>query len=306
MENKFLKITTDTLAAGAPIALGALLGNPVSAMPAALISSIVKNGAQACMNTIHDDMKQRQLSKMQITRSELVLHYAQKAYFEMIEKQGWKLVHPESAEYVNAHLEACEHMVVNAINESQSKKIPFEGFLFATKYNSTDMNFDDFHMMANILFKMTWREIVLTHIFKEGLDSKLCELYVTNPAACVEVYDLVSWGLVKPDEGWVIENNSEPVCLKDITITDFGKKFTSALLTEKITEEEKVKILSTLELAPIERDEPVNRNHSLKWKRIGKIEDGLDTEKIVREGLAKIDYKDSDQAMFDYDVARGK
>lgn len=234
MADKFIEITADTLGAVAPLALTALTGTPVAVIPAAVLTSIVKNGAQACLNVIHEDLADRQLSTIQLNRVEEVMYYAQKAYYEAIEKQGWQLVHPESEAYVQAHIEACEHTVINAINETQSKKIPFEGYLFASKYNTVSMDFNDFHMMASILLKMTWRELVLVRLFDEGFFDTVKDHNITNPVACVEIYDLVTWGLVKPAEGWVIENNSAPVPVKDISITKFGVAFSKALLLEKI------------------------------------------------------------------------
>lgn len=262
----FREITSDVCAAGLPVAIGAIIGSPLGTIPAAVLSSVVKQGAQSCLNRIHDDVLKRQLSSMQATRVEQVLYYAQCAYYEMIEKQGWELMHPESSEYVDAHLDACEHMVINAINESQSNKIPYEGFLFATKYNSTSLSIDDFHMMANILFKMTWRELVLVYIINAGWSVEQQDLFITNPAACVEFFDLITWGLVKPEEGWLIENNSEPIKLSEISITSFGSLFSTSLMLERITEEEKSKIIDSLKLEKLDRQERVNREHGLQWE----------------------------------------
>lgn len=270
-----------------------------------MISSVVKQGAQTCLNKIYFDINKRQLSSLQIGRADSALFYAQKAYYEMIEKQGWKLLHPEGWTYIESHLEACEHTVINAINESQSKKIPFEGYLFATKYISEDMDFDDFHMMANILFKMSWREIVLLSMFNSGWAEDDQKMFITNPAACVEIYDLVTWGLVRPEEGWVIENNSEPVQLKDIAITEFGKVFANAILTEKITDEEKIKVRLSLQLSAMDRKEPVNRSRGLRWRTIKQI-DEADVGKIAKDEIEKAKYEESYQAMFEYDMLRGK
>lgn len=305
MKDKFIEITSDTLAASAPIAAGALMGGPLGAIPAAILTSVVKMGAQTCMNKIYDDFVSRQLSSIQLNRVEQVLHHAQCAYYELIEKQGWELSHPDSEAYVQAHLEACEHTVINAINETQSKKIPFEGYLFASKYNSMNMEFDDFHMMASILLKMTWRELVLVQLFHEGWSDEQKELSITNPAACVEIYDLVTWGLVKPEEGWVIENNSAPVLIKNISITEFGSLFTTALLAEKISSKDKLSVIQSLKLQKMEGQERINRSHGLEWEEIGEVDD-IKIDGAVSKKLEQIKYEESDQAMFDNDAARGK
>ena len=88
----FREITSDVCAAGLPVALGAIIGSPLGTIPAAVLSSVVKQGAQSCLNRIHDDVLKRPLSSMQATRVEQVLYYAQCAYYEMIEKQGWELM----------------------------------------------------------------------------------------------------------------------------------------------------------------------------------------------------------------------
>lgn len=269
MEGKFIEITSDIIAAGAPATISTLLGIPISSLPGAALSSIVKHGAQACMNKVYDDIKARQLSSMQINRVEQVLYYAQTAYYEMVDKQGWELSHPESGAYLSAHIEACEHTVINAINESQSKKIPFEGYLFASQYFSQNKDFDNFHMAANLLFKMTWRELVLVSIINDDWLDVEKDQYITNPAACVEVYDLVTWGLVKPNEGWVIENNSKPVHLSEISITEFGTMLSMSLLLEKITDQEKKKVIDSLQLTSIDNPERVNKEHGSEWGEIG-------------------------------------
>lgn len=304
MPDKFIEITSDTLAAGAPIAMGALIGGSVGVIPAAILSSVVKMGAQTCMNKIYDDLTCRQLSSLQLNRVEQVLYHAQRAYYEQIERQGWVLTHPESDAYVQAHMEVCEHTVINAINETQSKKIPFEGYLFASKYNSTQMAFDDFHMMASILLKMTWRELVLVQLFCEGWSVEQKELSITNPAACVEIYDLVTWGLVKPEEGWVIENNSAPVQISNISVTEFGSLFSSSLQTEKISQEDKLGVIQSLRLQKIEGQERINRSHALEWEDFDDVKDTMINE--VEQRAKEREYKEKDQAMFDYDVARGK
>ena len=268
MEDKFIEITSDIIAAGTPAAISSLLGISIGHLSGAALSSIVKQGAQACMNKVHNDVKARQLSSMQINRVEQVLHHAQIAYYEMIEKQGWELSHPESDAYISAHIEACEHTVINAINESQSKKIPFEGYLFASQYHSQNNDLDNFHMMANLLFKMTWREVVLVNIIYNDWLGVEKDQYITNHAACVEVYDLVTWGLVKPNEGWVIENNCKPVHLSEISITEFGSMLSKSLLLEKITDQEKTNVIGSLQLSRLERPERVNKEHGLQWETI--------------------------------------
>lgn len=286
MAEKFVEITSDVLAAGAPIAVGALIGGPVGVIPAAVLSSVVKMGAQTCMNKIYDDVTCRQLSSMQLNRVELVLHYAQAAYYEQIERQNWELTHPESEAYVQEHLETCEHTVMNAINETQSKKIPYEGYLWASKFNSTEIGFEDFHMMASILLKMTWRELVLVRLFDEGFFDTVKDHNITNPVACVEIYDLVTWGLVKPAEGWVIENNSAPVPVKDISMTEFGVAFSKALHLEKITEEEKEVIKISLKLKESKEEEPVNRVRAIGEEDINKLFDEK-REEIVEAATPK-------------------
>lgn len=279
MVDKFVKLSSEVLAAGTPIAIGSLIGGPVGAIPAAVLSSIVEMGAQTCMNKIYDDITCRQLSSIQLNRVEQVLHHAQKAYYELIEKQGWVLSHPESEAYVLNHLETCEHTVLNAINETQSKKIPYEGYLWASKFNSTEIGFDDFHMMASILLKMTWRELVLVGLISEGFFETIQDQHITNPVVCVEIYDLVTWGLVKPAEGWIIENNSAPVPVNDITITRFGIAFSKALLLEKITEEEKETIKISLNLQESE-EESINRIRGISEEEINKMFEGKREETI--------------------------
>lgn len=282
MDEKFIKFASDLLGTSVSVALEA---NSIGAIPAAAIAFIFKSGAQACMQKIYNDFEQRSLSAMQVTRVEQVLHFAQKAYVEIMEKQDWNLNHPESVDYVTAHLEACEHTVINAINESQSKKIPFEGYLFATKYSSVNMDFEDFHMMANLLFKMTWREMVLVHLFNKGWTENIEKLYITNPAACVEIYDLVTWGLVKPEAGWIIENNSAPILLSNITITDFGSSFASALQTDKISAMDLKKIVDSLGLKNMEQNIRVNRSNNIVPSLLSAeviAEDDCDEEEIIQ------------------------
>lgn len=291
MADKFIDFTTDAMGALAPYAVTALTGTPLAGFSAAALSSIVKNGAQACLSSIHEDFVKRQLSSMQLTRVEQVLYHAQMAYYEMIEKQGWELSHPEGEDYIRGCLEACEHSVINAINETQFKKIPFEGFLFASKFNSIEIGFDDFHMMASILLKMTWRELVLVQLFREGFFETVKNYSIINPTSSVEIYDLITWGLVKPEKGWVIENNSAPVPAKDITITEFGITFSNALLLEKISAEDKDAIVKTLNLKTGIEEVPVNRIHTIDQEDIEKLFEDKSDEiiKAVTPNIETID-----------------
>ena len=67
-------------------------------------------------------------------------------------------------------------------------------------------------------------------------------------AASVEIHDLVVWGLIKPKEGWVVENNSAPVSISEISITDFGHLFYTSAALCNLTKDDKDKVCSTLNL----------------------------------------------------------
>lgn len=57
--------------------------------------------------------------------------------------------------------------------------------------------------------------------------------------ASVEIYDLVVWGLIKAKEGWVVENNSAPVSISEISITDFGRLFYTSAALYNLTKDDK-------------------------------------------------------------------
>lgn len=325
--NTFIEITAETLGNAAPVALATFIDGGIGTIPSAILTSVVTKGAQHAMNVVHRDVQERQLSAIQCSRMQEVLYHAQRMYYKSLQSQGWQSVHPEGDAYMDGVMEACEQTVMNAINESRAKKVPYEGFLLGTQMANGNDRFEDYHMMANILSKMTWREMVLVALINEGWKDYEANFYITNPAASVEIYDLVVWGLVKPKEGWVVENNSAPVCLSENSITDFGHQFYMNVALYNLTKEDKDKVCDTLNLKYIDNPEQANRIHTAteegikklfdkerasiieearpKWEVLGEVDD-VDSETIVKDGLSKIQYKDSDQAMFDYDSVRGK
>lgn len=110
-------------------------------------------------------------------------------------------------------------------------------------------------------------------------------MYITNPAACVEIYDLVTWGLVKPEAGWIIENNSAPILLSNITITDFGSSFASALQTDKISAIDLKNIVDSLGLKNMEQNIRVNRSNNIVPSLLSAeviAEDDCDEEEIIQ------------------------
>lgn len=244
-------------------------------LPSSIIALLAKNGLKEAMNKVHDDVLSRQLSALQSKRAKLVSNYAQTMFYQKIQTQGWQPNHPEGDLYIQSLKEAYEHAIINAMNESREKKIPFEGYLLATQMASQNDNFEDYYMMANIMAKMSWRQMVLVAIIKSEWNGYDQSLFITNPAACVEAYDLLLWGLVRPDTGWIIENNSAPIKLKVLSITELGKQFYESAVLSKISEEDKNCVCRTLQIQELDIKEPSNRLHYASNEQIQRVKDRI-------------------------------
>lgn len=81
------------------------------------------------------------------------------------------------------------------------------------------------------------------------------------------------WGLIKPNEGWVVENNSAPVSISEISIIDFGRQFYTSAALYNLRKDDKDKVCSTLNLQYIDNPEQANRIHTATEEDIQKLFD---------------------------------
>lgn len=219
----------------------------------AVAQAVAKGALQGVMLNCYDDVKERQLSMKEVAKHNYVFEVAERTYFEMVTKDTdacttqLKIVDDTYFQHV---FETAEHVSMEAIHQSETKKIEVLGRYYGGEFykNGWNLNFMDMHQIITMVGALTFRQIVLIRLISEGLKGYDTNLFVNNPTACVEINRLKDYGIWQTEGAAFGINDSWVIQLKSVIPTIYSEKVCEALLLDKISDDDVNRIMDSLEL----------------------------------------------------------
>ena len=221
----------------------------------AAAQALVRGGMQGVMQNCYDDIMARALSNREIEKHDHFFDVAERTYFELAAQNydtsaGQTYVFGD--EYIEQVGEIAEHASIEAMRESQAKKIEVLGWYYGGEFfrNGPNLNFDEMHQIVSMVSALTFRQIVLIRLIDEGFKDLDENLYVTEPTMCVEINRLKDYGIWQTEGAAFGINESWHIQLKAIIPTHYSEKVCKALMLDKISEEDIKRTIDGMELKP--------------------------------------------------------
>ena len=215
--------------------------------------AIVRGAMQGVMQNCYDDMQSRTLSKREVTKHNLVFDIAERTFFELAANDIGNGVTKDCSleeSYFQQVYETAEHVSIEAIRQSEMKKIEVLGRYYGGEFykHGPNIDFQDMHQMISMVGTLTFRQIVLIRLINEGFKSVDENLFISNPYACVEVNRLRDYGIWQTEGASFGINESRAIQLKSIHPTDYAEKVCEALMLNRLSNDDVQRILESLKL----------------------------------------------------------
>ena len=184
-----------------------------------------------------------QLSEIQKKKFDIVINRATETFNKLIGTEEQTLLHPESNDYIMNTFEFSLHILQNAMNEFQMKKLVVLGDFWGKVIADGNIDWDNLHTEGNIFNSLTYRQLILLKLLDDGFPEEQNELYINNPSICVELNQLLQLGFWQMSGVYFGTNNSGPIQISELKKTDFCSNFVERLMLNnlEIVDVEKVK-----------------------------------------------------------------
>lgn len=221
----------------------------------AAAQALVRGGLQGVMQNCYDDIRARALSNREIEKHDHFFDVAERTYFELAAQNydasaGQTYVLGD--EYIEQVREIAEHASIEAMRESQAKKIEVLGWYYGGEFfrKGPNLNFDEMHQIVSMVSALTFRQIVLIRLIGEEFKDLDVNLYVTEPTMCVEINRLKDYGIWQTEGATFGINESWHIQLKTIIPTIYSEKVCKVLMLDKISEEDIKRTIDGMDLKP--------------------------------------------------------
>ena len=215
--------------------------------------AIVTGSVQGVMLACYDEVQKQRLSDREVMKHNMVFDVAERTYFELAAENystgdSQTMVLDDS--YINQVEEIAEHASLEAIRQSEAKKIEVIGRYDGGEFykHGWNIDFQDMHQMITMVGMLTFRQIVLIRLIAEGFKEVNTELFISNPSACVEVNRLRDYGIWKTEGAAFGINESGRIQLKCVIPTEYSAIVCESLMLEKLSDDDVRRTIESLRL----------------------------------------------------------
>lgn len=246
------------------MALATATGFPVAALPFA--KGIVLGLLENCYN----DCAQRTLSVRENKKLNMVSKAALETFWKLAEKDSvvaWDMnIAPE---HMEAAFEVAEHATLEAMRQSEMKKVDILGRYYGRQFYKGYTNWQDMHQIITMTGILTFRQLVMIRLISEDFKGYDINLFINNPSACVEINRLKDYGIWETEGAALGINESLPIQLKSITATEYSSFVNEALMLAELSEEDIKQTIDSLHLTD-EGTKPImftedDLKHQVMW-----------------------------------------
>lgn len=251
-------------------ALAAAAGFPALVLTMPLVKGLVLGLLENCYN----DCSQKTLSVRETKKLERATTVALQTFRELAEEDGveaWK-INLDLAYYDNA-FEVAEHATMEAIRQSESKKVDILGRYCGKSFYGDNTNWQDMHQIISMVGILTLRQLVMIRLISEEFKGYDSNLFISNPSACVEINRLKDYGIWQTEGAAFGINESLSIQLKSIIPTIYSNQVNDALMLYKLSEEDIQRVVDSLRLSEEGTSQSTLTEDQFKKRTTLKIED---------------------------------
>lgn len=184
---------------------------------------------QNCFN----DCSPMTLSVNEKKKLDQVSKVALSTFWELAEMDGvkvWEMSIDPS--YIDYSYEVAEHATLEAIRQSEKKKIDILGRYYGRMLYIGGHDWQDMHQMITVVGTLTFRQLVMIRLISEGFEGIDSKLFIGNPSACVEVNRLKDYGVWQTFGASFGINESIPIQIDSIISTVYSDIVYEELMLE--------------------------------------------------------------------------
>ena len=215
--------------------------------------ALVRGGIQGVMQNCYDDIRARALSNRELEKHNHFFDVAERTFFELAAQTydtSTGQTYVLGDEYIEQVREIAEHASIEAMRESQAKKIEVLGWYYGSEFfrNGPNLKFDEMHQIVSMVSALTFRQTVLIRLIDEGFNGLDENQFVTDPTMCVEINRLKDYGIWQTGGISFGINESWHIQLKMIIPTIYSETLCRVLMLDKISEEDIKRAVDGMEL----------------------------------------------------------
>ncbi len=277
--NDLLRNTLSQLALGAVesinfTAVETLLGLPPGTSRLLSASKpLLKGTAQTAVFKMYDDVNQRRISIIEASKIEYSFQKAENVFWDFVEKEGYETAGYSfdafSSEYEGAR-QAAEGFLMQSMREFERKKLDVLGSYYGRNLYYGNNQWESIYQTQKMIERLSFRQIVLIRLISERFSGINPELCITAPDACVEVMELINYGIWKASGAFLSQDNSRPIQLKTLEPTPYAEKLNVELMLHDLAKEDVDHIIKTLKIR-----ESANTNETFSADELSEIKDSM-------------------------------
>ena len=279
-------------------ALATSLGIPAAIFATPIAKGLILGLLENCFN----DCSQMTLSVNEKKKLDQVSSIGLQTFWELAEKDGvnaWEMsIDPA---YIDYSYEVAEHVTLEAIRQSEKKKINILGYYYGRKFYKGGHDWQDMHQMITMAGALTYRQLVMIRLISEGFQGIDGKLFISNPSACVEINRLKDYGIWQTSGATFGINESAPIQLDSIMATAYSETVHEELMLDKLSENDVKRVVDSLRLIKEGTPQRELTEEDFMQKTTYEVEG----DTLVLPGGKRFG-GDPDDAMFEYDRIRGK
>ena len=226
-------------------ALATVAGFPSAVIATPLTKGLVLRVLENCFT----DNAQKKLSISERKKLDKVSVIALQTFRELAEQDGviaWEMnIDPA---YVDYAYEVAEHATIEAIRQSEQKKVEILGHYYGYQFYKGGANWQDMHQMISMAGALSFRQIVMIRLIADEFKGINKKLFISNPAACVEMNNLLSYGIWQTDGVRFGTNTSWTIQIDSIIPTIYSDQVSELLMLDKISNEDINIVIDSLSL----------------------------------------------------------
>lgn len=227
-------------------AIAVAVGFPAAVVATPFVKGLVLGVIERCFNY----NAKKTLSIRETMNLYKVSRVALQTFKELADKDGvvaWEMrMDPSNEEYA---LEVAEHVTMEAIRQSEQKKLEVIGRYYGKRFYQGPADWQDMHQIITMAGALTYRQMVLIRLICEGFEGISPEMFITNPSACVEINRMQDYGLWMKDMAMFKDDSSAKLQIKLLKPTRYAKMVYDALMLEKLSDDDIKRMVESLAIS---------------------------------------------------------
>lgn len=235
-----------SLAQSSIVLISAALGVPVSPHIVALFTG----GIQGVILDFYHEMRNRRLTDREFKKVDDATKTAIRTFYYFAERDRLQsfCISLDASEMQNAY-EVAEHICMEAIRQSEAKKLEVLGRYYGYRFYHGPDDWQDMHQIVSMTGALTFRQIVLIRLICEGFEGYDHEWFITNQSACVEVNRLQDYGLWMTEMARFKDDSSANIQLKLLKSTSYAHMVYEVLMLDKLSDDDVKRTLESLDIS---------------------------------------------------------